>query len=179
MKNLLKKTGWTDILVSAIFALIGVFMILNTDSATKILSYILGGIFVAIGIIKIANYLISKGKYDFYNYDFIYGTIAIIIGVVTIYYSSFIESMFRIMIGIWIIYSGLIRLSLSVKLHRANVSMWIASLIISILIIVGGIYMIFESGALVLTIGIIMLMYAVMDLIESIIFVKYVDQIVE
>ncbi len=179
MKDFLKKTGWTDILVSVIFAVIGVFMIIKTDVATKVIGYVVSGIFIFIGIVKIINYFISKGKYDFYNYDMLYGIIAIIIGIITIYYSNLIESMFRIIIGIWIIYSGLIRLTLSIKLHSASINVWSVSLVLSIIMIMGGLYMLFNSGTIVLTIGIIMLLYSISDLIESIIFVKYVDKVLE
>ena len=56
MKDFLKKTGWTDIVISVIFAIIGIFMIIKTDIATKVIAYVLGGIFILIGIIKILNY---------------------------------------------------------------------------------------------------------------------------
>ena len=177
MKNFLKKSGWVDILVSVVFAIIGIFMIMKTDVAIKIMSYVLGGIFIVLGIVKCVDYFLSKGKYDFYNYDLIYGIIAIIIGLVTIFCSGLIESMFRMMIAFWIIYSGLIRLSLSLKLHVAQVKIWSISLILSIIMIIGGIYMLFQRGALVLTLGIIMLVYSIIDLIESVIFVKYVDEL--
>ncbi len=177
MKNFLKKTGWVDILVSVIFAVIGIFMIINPDSALEILSYILGGIFILIGIVKLIDYFASKGKYDFYNYDLVFGVIAIVIGIVTIFCSGLIESMFRIIIGLWIIYSGLMRLSLSLKLHAAKVNTWGVSLAFSIIMIIGGICMIFQSGALITLAGIIMLIYSVMDLVENIIFVKYVDKL--
>lgn len=177
MKSILKKSGWADILVSIVFAAIGIFMIARTDLAIKVISYILGGVFIVIGVIKSIDYFASKGEYDFYNYDLIYGIIAIIIGLVTIFCSGLIESMFRIMIAIWIIYSGLIRLSLSLKLHTAKINIWGVSLILSIIMIIGGIYMLFQSGALVLTMGIIMLMYSITDLIESLIFIKYVNEL--
>ena len=177
MKNFLKKSGWTDVLVSIVFAIIGIFMIVKTDSALIIISYILGGLFLAMGIVRIIDYFISKGKYDFYNYDLIYGIIAIIIGLVTIFCSGLIESMFRIMIALWIIYSGLVRLSLSLKLHAAQIGMWNVSLILSIIMIIGGIYILLQSGSLILTIGIIMLVYSIIDLIESVIFIKYVDEL--
>ncbi len=177
MKKFLKKSGWVDILVSIIFAIIGIFMIVKTDLAIKIISYVLGGIFIVIGIVKSIDYFLSKGKYDFYNYDLIYGIIAIIIGLVTIFCSGLIESMFRIMIAIWIIYSGLMRLSFSLKLHAAQMGMWNVSLILSIIMIIGGIYILFQSGALILTIGIIMLVYSIIDLIQSAIFIKYVDEL--
>ena len=122
-------------------------------------------------------YILSKGKYDFYNYDLIYGIIAIIIGLITIFCSNLIESMLRIMIALWIIYSGLVRLSLSLKLHAAKINMWNVSLILSIIMIIGGIYMILQNGALIVTIGIVMLVYSVIDLIESAIFMKYVNEL--
>ncbi len=177
MKSFLKKSGWTDMLVSLVFAIIGIFMITKTDLALKIISYILGGTFILIGIIKIIDYFLSKGKYDFYNYDMIYGMIAIIIGLVTIFCSGLIESMFRIIIALWIIYSGLVRLSLSLKLHTAEISIWNVSLILSIIMIIGGLYMLLQNGALITTIGILMLMYAIIELIESTIFIKYIDEL--
>ncbi len=179
MKDFLKKTGWTNILLCAVFAIIGVFMIINTDSAIKVISYILGICFIVIGVIKILNYFISKGNSDFYNNDLLYGIIAIIIGLITMFYSSLIESVFRIVIGIWIIYSGLLRLSLSLKLRSAKINIWSTSLILSIIMIIGGMYMICNNGALIWAIGIIMLIYSITDLIESAIFVKYVDKVLE
>ncbi len=177
MKNFLKKSGWADIAVSLIFALIGIFIIVKPDLAVKIVSYILGGIFIAIGIVKIVDYYISKGKYDFYNYDLVYGIIAIIIGLVTIFCNNLIGSMFRIVIAIWIIYSGIMRLSLSLKLQAVGINLWSISLVLSVLMIIAGIYVFFQSKALILTIGIIMLVYSIIDLIEGTIFMKYVDKL--
>ena len=177
MKNFLKKSGWVDILVSIIFAIIGIFMIAKTDLAIKIISYILGGLFIIMGVIKIVDYFVTKGKYDFYNYDLVYGIIAIIIGLITIFCSGLIESMFRIVIAIWIIYSGIMRLSLSLKLHAVQIDIWSVSLILSIIMIIGGLYMLFQTGALVLTMGIIVLVYSIIDLIENIIFIRNVDEL--
>lgn len=177
MKDLLKKSSWTDILMDVLFAIIGIFMIANADFATKIISYILGGIFCVYGVIRLIDYFRSKGNNDFYNYDLAYGIIAIIIGLMIIIFSNEIESLFRIMIGAWIIYSGILRLTLSLKLHNAKVSIWIVSLILSIIMIVGGIFMLFQNGAIVLTMGIIILIYSIVDIIESVIFMKYLNKL--
>ena len=177
MKSFLKKSGWIDILVSLAFAIIGIFMIAKPNVVLKIISYVLGGIFIVIGIVKMIDYFVSKGKYDFYNYDLFYGIIAIFIGLVAIFFSGLIESMFRIIIAFWIVYSGLMRFVFSFKLQAAKINIWGVSLILSIIMIIGGTYMFFQSGALILTIGIIMLTYSIIDLIESIFFVKYVDKL--
>ena len=69
------------------------------------------------------------------------------------------------------------RLYLSLKLHTAQISIWSVSLILSIIMIIGGIYVFFQNGALVMTMGIIMLVYSIIDLIESLIFIKHVDEL--
>ena len=177
MNNFLKKSEWVNVLISAVFAIIGIFMITKTDLAMKIISYILGGMFISMGIVKSVNYFLSRGKYDFYNYNLIYGIIAIIVGLIIIFCSGLIESICRIVIAFWIIYSGVIRLSLSLKLYSIQVAMWNVSLILSIIMIISGIYILFQNGALIITIGIIMLVYSITDLIESVIFIKYVDEL--
>ena len=172
MENFLKKAGWTSILTSIILAILGLIMISNPDTTMQFISTILGIIFIVIGIIKIANYFISRGNSTLFANDISWGLVAVILGLVTIVYSSTIESIFRIMIGIWIIYSGFTRFSLSFKLKEVNDKVWAFMLVLAVLMVIGGLYVTFYPGALIVTLGVIILIYAVMDLIEGFIFMK-------
>ena len=172
MENFLKKAGWTSILTSIILAILGLIMIFNPDTTMQFISTILGIIFIVIGIIKIANYFISRGNSTLFANDISWGLVAVILGLVTIVYSSTIESIFRIMIGIWIIYSGFTRFSLSFKLKEVNDKVWAFMLVLAVLMVIGGLYVTFYPGALIVTLGVIILIYAVMDLIEGFIFMK-------
>ncbi len=131
VKKFFTKTGWISILESVIFAILGAIIIWKREETIKTISYVLGTIFIVVGIFKLINYFSTKGKYDLYNYDLVYGLLACILGVVTIIYSSTIGTIFRIMIGIWIIYSSFIRISLSVKLKALELNIWIYSLILA------------------------------------------------
>ena len=172
MENFLKKAGWTSILTSIILAILGLIMIFNPDTTMQFISTILGIIFIVIGIIKIANYFISRGNSTLFANDISWGLVAVILGLVTIVYSSTIESIFRIMIGIWIIYSGFTRFSLSFKLKEVNDKVWAFMLVLAVLMVIGGLYVTFYPGALIVTLGVIILIYEVMDLIEGFIFMK-------
>ena len=172
MENFLKKAGWTSILTSIILAILGLIMIFNPDTTMQFISTILGIIFIVIGIIKIANYFISRGNSTLFANDISWGLVAVILGLVTIVYSSTIESIFRIMIGIWIIYSGFTRFILSFKLKEVNDKVWAFMLVLAVLMVIGGLYVTFYPGALIVTLGVIILIYAVMDLIEGFIFMK-------
>ena len=172
MEKFLKKAGWTSVITSLIFALIGLIMIFYPDTTMQVMSTVLGIFFIIVGVIKVINYFVSKGNSTFFTNDIAWGLIAIIIGLVTMVYSSTIESIFRIMIGIWIIYSGFTRLSLSFKLKGVNDKVWTLVLILAVLMVIGGLYVTFYPGALIVTLGVIILIYAIMDLIESFIFMR-------
>ena len=177
IEKIFKKSGWISILESLIIAALGVILICKPEGTVKVIACILGSIFILAGIYKIINYISSKGRYNFYDYDLAYGLVACIIGIITIAYSSAIGSIFRIIIGIWIIYSAFIRIDLSVKFKTVNSNAWIFSLILSILMFICGLYVTINSGAILLTVGTIMVVYSIIDIIEAIIFMKNIKEI--
>ena len=176
-KKILNKNGWMSILESVVFAIIGIVLVLEPEGTVKFCAYILGIIFICSGVYKIINYALIKDKNDFYNYDVVYGIIAIIIGIITMIYSNTIGSIFRIIIGIWIIYSSLIRISSSLKLKSMDIKVWIYSFILAIIMLICGIYITLNSGAIVVTIGVIIITYSIIDIIEDIIFMNNIKKI--
>ncbi len=177
MESFLKKTGWTSIITSVVTAIIGVIIICNPMVTMKIVAYALGAVFITFGVVKLISYFVAKGTYDFYNYEIIYGLLAIIIGIITIGYSNTIATIFRIIIGIWIIYSGLMRLGLVVKLKNLGINEWKYALIIAVLILICGLYVLVKAETIGIAIGIAVLIYSIMDIVEGIIFLRNVDSI--
>lgn len=177
MEKFLKKAGWTSIVTSLIFGLIGLVMIYNPDTTMKFISTLIGVFFIVIGVIKVINYLVSRKNSTLFTNDIAWGLIAIIIGLVTMVYSSTIESIFRIMIGVWIIYSGFTRFTVSFRLKNVNDKLWALVLTLAVLMIVGGLYVTFYPGALIVTLGVIIFIYAIMDLVESFIFMRNMKDI--
>ena len=177
LEKIFKRTGWTSLLTSLVFAILGILLITNPEGSTKVVSLIVGILFIIVGLYKLVDYCLTRGKYNFYNYDIAYGIIAIILGIITIVYKSQIETIFRVLIGIWIVYTGIIRLSLSLKLKLGQAPVWIYSLLISIIMIICGIYTIFVSNVIVVTIGIVILIYSVLDVIEDIIFLANIKKL--
>lgn len=177
LEKVLKKTGMSSLISAIIFAILGIILIARPEGTIKVISIILGVMFGLIGLYKIINYLDNKGKYDFYNYDIAYGIIAIILGFVTICYSNQIGVIFRIIIGLWILYSAIIRFNLSLKLKTIESNMWIYSLVIALIMAGCGIFIICNSGAVIVTLGVFVVIYSILDIIESIIFLKNVNKL--
>ena len=177
LKKVLNKSGWISIFESIIFALVGVILIAHPDGMLKAISLILGVIFISFGIFKIFNYISQKDNSNYYNYDIIYGVIAIIIGIITIAFSTTIGSLLRIIIGIWIIYSACIRMVLSMKLKAQGLNIWVYTLVISLIMFACGLYVTFNAGAIITTIGILMITSSVLDIIEDLIFMRNVKEL--
>lgn len=170
LEKILKKTGIVSIIESIVFIIIGILLVWKADLALKIISYILGGIFIIIGVFRVIQYFaMYKEHYELYNYELIYGLMAVVIGIITVYYSSIIETILRIIIGVWIIYSSFIKLTLSLKMRDIGASVWIYSLIFAIIMFICGLYVILNSGAIIATIGIAMIIYSIIDIVEDII----------
>lgn len=178
LEKIMKKTGIISIIESLIFIVLGAILVWQADLALKVISYILGACFIITGIIKIIGCIqANKDYFEFYNYELIYALMSIVIGSVTIYYSTAIETILRVIIGIWIIYSSFIKLSLSLKIKNVGHKAWIYSLILAVVMFACGLYIILNSGAILATIGIIMIIYSLIDIIEDIICLVYIKEI--
>lgn len=172
LKNLLKKSGWTDILISVLFILFGIMLIAKPDYVMSGISFVVGIIFIVIGVLKAIDYF-SSNKTD--NYLLAMSIVMILVGAILMFCSDVVLSAGRILIAIWILYSGILNLQTTIVWKDAKTPLWFVSLAISILTIILGIYVLANQGALIKTGGVIILIYGIVNIIENIIFIRKID----
>ena len=175
-KKFLKKSGWTDIIISLIFVIFGIMLISRPEAIVSVISILLGAIFVVMGVLKIIDYY-SNGKQD--NYLIAISVVMILIGIIIMFCADIILSAFRILIAIWIIYSGILNLQTTIVWKDYKSRLWLLTLLLSIATIGVGIYILVNSGAIMQTIGIAILVYGIVNIIKSFIFIKKVDNYLE
>ena len=69
LKKLLEKSGWVSIVESLVFAILGIVLVWKPSGLVTAISYVTGSIFIAVGVIKILNYVQSNKKSDLFNYE--------------------------------------------------------------------------------------------------------------
>lgn len=171
-KKFLKKSGWTDIIVSLIFIVFGIMLISRPEAIVSVISILLGAIFIVMGVLKIVDYY-SNGKQD--NYLIAIATVLILVGIIIMFCADIILSVFRILIAVWIIYSGIMNLQTAIVWKDYKSRLWLVTLLLAIVTIVVGVYILINTGAILQTIGVAILIYGLVDIIESFIFIKKVD----
>lgn len=172
MEKFLKKSSWTDIIVSLLFVLFGIMLIARPESIMSVVSILLGAICVVMGVLKGIDYFAS-GKSD--SYLLAIAIVAIITGFIIMFCADIILSVFRIIIAIWIIYSGIMNLQTSIIWKDYKSRLWLLTLLFAIVIILAGIYILINSGAMLQLVGWIIVVYGIIDIIESVIFIKKID----
>ena len=171
-EKFLKKSGWIDIIVSLLFILLGIMLITRPESIMAVISILLGAICIVTGVLKLIDYY-SMNRQD--NYIIAVSIVAIITGIIIMFCSDLILSVFRIIIAIWIIYSGLMNLQTAIVWKDYKSKLWLTTLLLAIIMIVAGIYILVNSGAMLQIVGGIIVTYGVIDVIENFIFIKKID----
>lgn len=176
MEKFLKKSSWSDIIVSFLFIVFGIALITRPEFIMSTISFILGAICVIMGVLKGLDYF-SSGKDN--NYLLAIAIVAVIAGVIIMFCADVISSVFRILIALWIIYSGIMNLQTTIVWKDYQSRLWLVTLILSIATILAGIYILVTNGAMLQIMGAIIMVYGIMDIIESAIFIKKIDNYLE
>lgn len=171
-KNILKKSGWTDVIVSILFILFGIMLIAKPNEVMSIISILLGLVFVVLGISKIVEYF-SNNKQE--RYLLPVATILTLIGIGVMFCTNLIFSIFRIILAIWIIYTGLMNLYELFIWKEYTSRLWLLSLLFTVLMLIAGVYVLVNTGAILQTIGIILICYGIINIIQNCIFIKKID----
>ena len=166
----LKQANRESILASIFAILLGFIMVIFPSEVLDVISYLIGGILIITGIVKMYYYFKYQGKYNILNYDLSFGIFSIIFGILCIVFKGELQDIFRIFIGIFVIYEGIIKISLSTKLNLIDTSVGFLSFLLSIMIIICGIYITLNEGIVVATIGYLLVTFSIINIIESVIF---------
>lgn len=174
-EKFLKRSSWTDIVISIIFVLLGTLLIAKPNETVDAISMILGIVFTAMGVLKLVEYYTSDTKED---YLLLVALIAVIFGVVIIFASDAILSFFRVILGIWIIAVGVMDFQTTLVWKEVKSPYWTAALLFSILMMFAGIVILISKDIVITTMGIIIVVYAVLDIVDRIIFMRKINDYV-
>ena len=177
--NNLKKTAWMSVFESLIMILVGVFLVAWPDVVVKVLAYVLGTFFIVKGVYQIINYFVIKGQNDFLNNDLLWGVISTLAGVAVFFLGEQIGNIFRIIVGVWIIYASLVKINTAIKMSSVGIGFFKYVLIAAIIMLIIGTFITFYSGAVTLLIGWMMVVSGLISIFDDVVFMQNVDKIVD
>ena len=164
MEKLIKKTGKESIFISLCLIVLSIILISSPGEIAKIITYMGAGILFFIGVSRIiTSYKVTR-EFSLKNFDNISGIGLILAGLFTLIFSSTIFALIRIILGLWLIYNGVLRLVTAFRLKQIYANSWIP-------------YLIIISNALIRAAGVVLLKSSILDLIGGFIFNSHVDEL--
>ena len=175
----IKRSAWSAVFESLALIILGILFIILQDTMIKIIAYIIGIFFIIKGGVQIVTYFMEKGQNDFFNNSLLSGVVSVLIGITALVIGDDIANIFRIILGIIIIYEALVRINTALKLANAKIDSWKYILIIALMILVIGVFITFNSGAVVTLIGWMMILTGIIGIVGDAMFIQHVNNLVE
>lgn len=165
---MLKKYFSSSLFIAILFFVVGAILFTNPNGVVKFITYLIGGAFLLAGVYKLFTYFRNKKKMNAQMTDFIYGVVAVVVGIVLILCTSAIETVIRFVIGAWVLYTGITKLVFAFQLQEKKVSAFKVTLIVGILMIVFGLYIILRKNLVFSGIGLCIMIYSVLEITQYI-----------
>ncbi|MBQ7137045.1 MAG: DUF308 domain-containing protein [Bacilli bacterium] len=164
-----REKGYSNItsLISAIFFfIIGSIIFTNPNGTIKLIAYVLGSGFTIIGTFKtIVFYIRKKKEKETHFKDLCIGITAFVAGIILLVFSGTVEVLIRIIMGAWILFNGVHLLINSIKGVKSKANSSKILIILSSIMILGGIYMILSTNLVFQMIGLCIMVYSVVEII--------------
>ena len=181
MGNFISKIFKSSILGSIGLIILVTLLVFKSEATIISISYIIGGILVAIGALAILRFIKNtkeKGKRDL---DIVYGIVTIILGIIVIRSPHAIASIIPFIIGFIIIINSATKLQYSFELKKNNNDLWKSTMILAFITTICGLILILNpfKGAEFITkiVGILILIYSILDIVSTITIKNTVNKI--
>ena len=190
MRDLTKRIFWASIASTLVMLLFGILLFIFPETVIKSVAIAMGVIFIMIGVIPIINYFRFRATGFTTTFSFLLGIFCIVAGLILLMNENILGTIIPILTGVWMIINSINRISISMDLRDDKIPFWVITFIYAILTLVAGVLLILDpvnGGKLVTkTIGIIICVYSVLDVIDLILIrikakkvVKEVKKIIE
>lgn len=171
MERFMTKFLKSSLISSITLLIISLFLFFETEATIITISYIIGSILIAIGTITIMKYINNLKSSIRNELDIIYGVGMAILGIIVISNPKGLASIIPFILGIIMIITSATKLQISLDIMKKNEGKMTTSTILLLMTCICGVVLIFNpfSGAKILAkiIGIIILIYALLDIVST------------
>lgn len=171
MGNIRQKVLISSLISSIGLAILGGLLIFKSEFAILSVSYTIGAILVAIGVLALLDFVKRLNEGNKNELDIVYGIVTVIMGIMVISNPETVASIIPFIIGVMVIINSAMKLQYGIELRKNNNSLWKSTMIVSIIMLLCGVLLVFNpfKGAefFIKTVGIFIFIYALLDIIST------------
>ena len=175
------KMIFKEMVFSILFAILGVIIIVKSEMTNKVVGILIGLFFLCFGLYYIYT-AFEKNKLKIFHYNYIFGILSIVLGILIIFNPFSIINLLNLMLGIWFIVESCNKFVYFLYLRKAKTPFKGILLTSSIFLMIFGIMLLFNPfTTMVITkvVGMFILLYNLINLNDLVLFKRKEKKIVE
>ena len=134
MESLMKKFFKSSLFISTILIILGFLLVFKSDTTIMMISYIIGGVLVAIGILALIRYIrAGESPLERNELDIVYGIVTVIFGIIIIKSYQAVASIIPAVLGVAIIINSAGKLNYAFQLKDDENRMWKTTMVVAII----------------------------------------------
>ena len=145
MESLMKKFFKSSLFISTILIILGFLLVFKSDTTIMMISYIIGGVLVAIGILALIRYIrAGESPLERNELDIVYGIVTVIFGIIIIQSYQAVASVIPAVLGVAIIINSAGKLNYAFQLKDDENRMWKTTMVVAIISVIFGVILLFN-----------------------------------
>lgn len=144
MEKYIRKIGTHSLVVSILVSVLAMCMVLNPEFTLRAVVLCFGYILVVDGIIHFISYFSIEDDYRFFSYELAQSIIDIIFGFLIVANVQVVEAFLPIILGIWIILDGILKLQIATNIRGVHGASWGVMLTMSAISVLLGLVLVFN-----------------------------------
>lgn len=178
LKRLLKRFGYGDIIYDILFIVIALFMIIMHQDFSNIIVILFGIITIYDAVLRLVSYYKLKNKgITVYDENLTFGIVSLVAGILIVALSNILVNFVRVLVAIYIIYNAVMSLEFSLEIRKFDKDAYLIEMILSVIMGIIGLVILFNPGSIIKLVGYIILVYAIISLVQSIIYIRSIKNL--
>ena len=172
------KEGSKGLIKSILFLIFGALIFAYPNQVVETAATILGIALIAYGTLTIfKNYYDAKNNSNTTSIALVVGIVSLIIGLLFIILNQSISQFIQYVLGAWILFVGIEKFITALTVNHKNQNAFITEIVIATLILLAGLYTILKAHIEIQIVGVLMMVYAVLEIIDFITIKKTVKDV--
>ena len=172
LNELFNRVFFLSVISSIVSILLGCLLIFETSASIETMAVILGILLILLGAFIIGRYISSELFRSIFDFSLIYSFLSIISGVLILMDNSLITIIISAYIFANLMMSAINKINLAVVIKKLDLGNWVLPLLVSLLLIAASVVVIINpiNSTIVVTktVGVVVIISAIIDLIEMI-----------
>ena len=181
MESYIKRIGTNSIIISILLVIVSLLMIFKPLDTIDYIIILFGYVLVVDGLIHFASYFRIKDEYRYFSYELAQAIIDIILGFLIVCNVDSVMLFLPIVLGIWIILNGILKVQLSLNIRGSRNTNWGIMFFMSLVSIALGVGIIFHPdttlNVIVKLSGLILLFTQIIDIYNDVYFLNQFKKI--